>query len=169
MTCIDRLRRAPGWLVSAVSGLSPGQITWKPSPAEFSILENVAHMHDIEREGYLQRVRRILEEDHPRLPDIDGNRLAVERHYSLRDLGTELDGFAAARAGTLEILERVPAEGWLRQADLETVGVVTLERLVEMLVEHDRGHLDDIARVRLALPPSATSTARRQADKPAAP
>ena len=95
---IETLGHAPRLVQEATAGLPAAVCVWKPSPKEFSILENVAHLHDIEREGYLARVRRILEEEMPRLPDIDGERLAIERRYNARDLGVEVGAFAAARA-----------------------------------------------------------------------
>ena len=147
-SAIETLRRAPGLVKEATSGLPAPRHAWKPSPKEFSILENVAHLHDIEREGYLARVRRILEEEMPRLPDIDGERLAIERRYNARDLGVEVAAFAAARTETLAILERTSAGLLGRQGELENVGIVTLEKLIGMMAEHDLGHLRDIRSVR---------------------
>ena len=40
------------------------------------MLEHVCHLRDIEVEGYAPRLKRILSEDGPFLPDIDGRRLA---------------------------------------------------------------------------------------------
>src|SRR4029453_7238994 len=64
---------------------------------EFSPLENVCHLRDIEIEGYGERIKRIIEEDKPSLPDLDGARLAVERNYNSQQVGEALEAFRAAR------------------------------------------------------------------------
>jgi hypothetical protein len=144
---IETLRGAPALVAEATRGLSPDAASRKPSGGEFSILENVAHLHDIEKEGYAVRIRRLIKEDHPFLNDIDGERLAIERSYNQRDLQAELRAFASARLETVSVLERTPVSALGRQGDLEQVGTIDLARLVELMVEHDRGHLEEIERL----------------------
>jgi DinB family protein len=144
---IGTLRRMPESLTAATRGVTRADAAIRPSPVAFSIVENVAHLHDIEREGYLVRIRRLLEEERPDLPDIDGERLAIERRYNERELEGEIRAFGAARLETVALLERTPASRLSREGRLEGVGTVSLGRLIEMMVEHDRGHLSDIERL----------------------
>src|SRR5215213_3163427 len=65
----------------------------KPGDNDFSILEHVCHLRDIEEKGYGARIEKILNEDAPFLPDIDGGRLAREREYQKRKLIDELEVF----------------------------------------------------------------------------
>src|SRR2546428_11085814 len=81
---IDSLRSAPERLASLLERAHPGLMDWKPSAATFSIRENVHHLRDIEIEGYAARLARLLREEDPSLPDIDGDRLASERAYNER-------------------------------------------------------------------------------------
>src|SRR5215212_853576 len=71
---------------------------------EFSVIENVCHLRDIEADGYVVRIRRLLEEDEPLLDDIDGARLAIERRYNEQDLVEAIDAFANARARSIAML-----------------------------------------------------------------
>lgn len=48
-------------------------------------------------QGYTARISRILRENNPLLPDIDGSRLAVEREYHSQNLAEALQAFANAR------------------------------------------------------------------------
>jgi hypothetical protein len=144
---IETLRGAPALVDEATRWLAPEVARRKPPGGAFSILENVAHLHDIEREGYLVRVRRLIEEDHPSLEDIDGERLAIERNYNRRDLQTEVRAYATARLETIELLESATDSTLGRLGELEHVGTISLARLVGMMVEHDRGHLEEIERL----------------------
>src|SRR5262245_55170953 len=83
---LDFLKETAEFVEGMVAELSTNELTWKPSATEFSALEHVYHLLDIEREGYQERIRRLLEEDAPSLPDIDGDRLAQERKYNEQDL-----------------------------------------------------------------------------------
>lgn len=144
---LETLRGFPARVAEATRGLAPGAAGRKPAGGEFSILENVAHLHDIEKEGYAVRIRRLIEEDQPSLKDIDGERLAIERSYNQRNLTSELRAYATARLETVKLLERTPVSALGRQGDLEHVGTIDLARLVELMVEHDRGHLEEIERL----------------------
>ncbi|HZI95385.1 MAG TPA: DinB family protein [Patescibacteria group bacterium] len=146
---IETLRGAPALVDEATRGLAPERARGKPPGGAFSILENVAHLHDIEREGYLVRVRRLIEEDHPSLEDLDGERLAIERSYNRRDLRSEVRAFATARLETLELLQSATVSTLGRLGELEQVGTISLARLVGMMIEHDRGHLEEIERLKV--------------------
>jgi len=54
------------------------------SPDEFSVLENICHLRDLELQGYTPRIRRILAEADPDLADFDGARVAAESSYNNR-------------------------------------------------------------------------------------
>jgi hypothetical protein len=124
--------------------LSVQAVMIKPSPEEFSVLENVCHLRDIEIEGYSTRIRRILNEEHPVLADIDGARLAIERSYNEQNLNEALQAFAKARGQNVALLMSTNEEQLSRSGVLEGVGEVTLGKLVMLMNEHDEGHLDEL-------------------------
>jgi len=125
-------------------GTSSENLRYKPADGRFSILENVCHLRDIEIEGYSDRIKRILEEDSPELSDIDGGRLAMERDYNNQDLMPALDTFIEARSGNVAGLRNIDPKELEKVGKLEGVGQVTLERLLEMMIEHDEGHLAEL-------------------------
>lgn len=141
---IDALRRTAERLVALLAGLTEAQLTLKPSPGAFSIRENVHHLRDIEVEGHAVRLERLLREDGPTLPGIDGDRLARERRYNETPHEGALDELRRARLASVSRLERLAPEEWLRAGELQTVGRVTVERLVEIWSEHDRSHLEEV-------------------------
>ena len=104
-------------------------------------------MRDIEVEGYCVRIQRILSEDNPFLSDIDGSRLAIERDYNRQSLNEAVSDFATARRHNLTMLNNASKSEFDREGELEGTGTVTLARLVEMMVEHDEGHLEELQRL----------------------
>ena len=86
------------------------------------------------------RIRRILTEESPILENLDGDRMAVERRYNDLELTAAITGFSAARTESLSLLQGLPAEAWMRRGEFEN-RVIDLKTLIDMMVEHDRGHL----------------------------
>jgi hypothetical protein len=113
----------------------------KLAPRLFSPLEDAWHLRDIEREGYLVRIRRMLTEQSPVLEDLDGDQMSIaRRYYSERELAPAVEDFACARAESISLLKGLPPEDWERPGRFanRTIG---LRELIEMMVKHDRGHL----------------------------
>ena len=110
----------------------------------FSLRENVAHLRDIDTMGFEQRLRRMLHEEHPTLPDVDGARLAVERVYATLPVEPELTAFESSRAASIALLRTLDESVLERTADLETVGPITLRQLLERWITHDNEHLAEM-------------------------
>ncbi|MGH9316270.1 MAG: DinB family protein [Thermoanaerobaculia bacterium] len=144
-TLLLTLESTPALLARAAASLSAEEARRRPAEGAFSLIENVWHLADLEREGYGVRIRRILAEEEPRLSDFDGDRIARERNYQIRDLAKGLALFAIARDGNLETLRFLSPPDWKRAAEQEGVGRVTLEDVARMMAEHDRSHTRDIA------------------------
>lgn len=147
---IESLARTPEEVAALVSGLSPQALIAKNSPDEFSVLENVCHLRDIEIEGYSLRINRILNENNPLLPDIDGGLLAIERNYNRQLLTEALDDFRKARQGNVSALAGLNNDHFAREGVMEGVGKVSLGKLLLMMRDHDDGHLDELRVIRNA-------------------
>src|SRR5687767_11046306 len=88
---VERLGAMPAFLAGALASVPPAELTRAPQPGFFSLVEHACHLRDLEREGYLVRVRRMLAEREPALAPFDGDAVAAARDYPSQD------GFAAAR------------------------------------------------------------------------
>ncbi|HLG18611.1 MAG TPA: DinB family protein [Bdellovibrionota bacterium] len=138
---IADLARTPEKIRQAIGQISGRDPRWKPKSQAFSALENVCHLRDIEREGHAIRIARLLQEDQPFLPNIDGDRLAIARRYNEQNLDLAFNEFIEARQATIRILKDVSSESLNRSGTLETGGVVSVEKLLLMIREHDEGHI----------------------------
>lgn len=141
---IDSLEQTPVEVSRLLDQISPNEQRIKTAD-EFSALENICHLRDIEIEGYTQRILRILQEYIPSLGDIDGGRLAMERDYNNQDASVALAFFTTARKRNIEQLRRVIPEQTAREGNLEGVGLISLAKLLEMMLEHDQGHVIELS------------------------
>lgn len=142
------LEETPENVRQSSADLTDEERTWKPSDSEFSALEQVCHLRDIEQEGYAVRIDRLLTQDRPLLEDIDGSRLAVERSYNRQPYGTALQEFTRARIENVKRLRTVSLEQLESRGVLQGVGEITLGRLLELMREHDQCHRDELKGLR---------------------
>src|SRR5262245_56472320 len=99
----------------------------RPGPGgESSPVEICWHLADLEAEGFGVRIRRLLIEDHPRLPDFDGAAIAKARDYRSLSLSDALALFRAARRANVTMLRNLTDSQWTRSGVQEGVGLVSI-------------------------------------------
>ena len=145
---IETLKDTPRIVSQLTTDLQSAQTTWKPSAEEFSVLENVCHLADLEREGYGVRIARLIAEDAPFMQDFNGGRVAKERDYNRQDFSAALRDFTGAREEAVSAVRALSTEQLERSGTLEGTGTITLSRLLEMMREHDRSHLEELRSLR---------------------
>jgi len=138
------LAEAPARVAAAVKGLSAADLAWSPREGHWAIVEHLWHLRDLEVEGFSVRFRRIMMEVNPSLPDIDGEKLAIERQYIRKDGDQALKEFAAERERIVAKARALESNELTRTGNLETVGPITLADLFERMVHHDREHVETI-------------------------
>ena len=141
---IARLAAMPDFLDVSFGELSALDAAMSGLDGTPSPVEQCWHLADLEREGYGSRIRRLLEESDPVLPDFDGARVARERNYLMRPLAAALEAFRAGRAENLAALRQAQAGDWLRAGVQEGVGPVALCDIPAMMAEHDDIHRKEI-------------------------
>jgi hypothetical protein len=162
-TILLTLESTTALLSRAAASLPAGQERRRTRLGGFSLVEHVWHLADLEREAYTVRIRRLLNEDSPRLSDFDGARIARERAYGARDLAEGLGVFALARRRNVERLRAVEVDDWSREGLQDGVGPLRLSDIPRMMAEHDREHSAEIAALLaeivhgIAAPPGANS------------
>ena len=143
-TLLAFLQDTPRIVVTLTSDLSDAELRWKHSEEEFSALENICHLRDLELQGYAPRVKRMLDETNPELADFDGARVAAESNYNDEAPTAALDAFGKARQENVKKFRGLTEEQLKREGTLEGVGSITLEQLAEKMREHDESHLEDL-------------------------
>jgi hypothetical protein len=144
LALLSFLDETPKKLAILSRGLSNAEFRFKNSADEFSVLENICHLRDLELQAYTSRIRRMIAETNPSLADFDGARVAAENDYDNEQPHFALQTFQTARKENVETMRGLTEEQLKREATLEGVGRITLRRLAELMREHDEGHLEDL-------------------------
>lgn len=144
-TLLLTLESTPALLARAAAELPEDRARQHGTAGGFSLVEQVWHLADLEREGYASRIRRLLTEDEPRLSNFDGDRVARERLYHRRDLAEGLLVFTMARRRNVQALREIAPSDWKRSGEQEGVGRVCLSDVPRMMAEHDRAHGAELA------------------------
>lgn len=140
---VQALASTPVDLSVTLNGLGEQVAKLRPSPGSWSISDVVSHLAYVEK-LYLARFGRVLREERPLLPAILPNESA---HNSSDPLPSLLAGFEAARGETVAFLQTTASSHWGRPAVLEMHGETDFRRLVELLLEHDVEHLNQVAAI----------------------
>ena len=165
---LETLAATPAALKAALRGVPRKLLLFTPAPGKWSILEILCHLRDMEREGYLERYTRILAENEPHLPDLNGDALAIERDYRGQKAGDVLRYWMRLRRESLRLLKKSKPEQWRRAGIHETAGRLTIDDLVvRHAVGNDTAHLAQIDAIkrraavleRLSASPSALAEA----------
>ncbi|HEX5081552.1 MAG TPA: DinB family protein, partial [Blastocatellia bacterium] len=116
-------------------------------PGKWSAAEIVQHLADSEMTSAI-RLRRLLVEDRPVIHGYDQELFATRLQYNDRDLAPALEAFRGARATTVQLLERMTDEDWLREGTHSESGRYTAEDWLEIYAAHAHGHADQIRRLK---------------------
>lgn len=141
------MERTPGVLRALLSGLPPTWLDLPEHEGAWSPREIAAHMADLEADGWIPRVRHILEEGERKpLPAIGRERF--RERYAGASIHAILDDFEAQRKANVEVLASLA----LDEAALSTAGVhpalgsVRLSQLLSTWAVHDLTHTAQIVR-----------------------
>lgn len=127
-----------------------------PSDGGFCLAEHLWHLADLETLGWGPRFARILDETRPRLPGIDGDRLAVEQRYRERPWRGAARRFVAERRRTLATLQRYDPEV-LRRPVVFAGARTRAGGVLAAAVAHDLDHRPAMAALWSALARSPAS------------
>jgi len=150
---LQALASMPADLRLMLKRVDTAAATHSPSPTQWSILQVLAHLLDVE-ERYLIRLHRVVTEDNPFLPTIHPDDTALPTTPLL----ALLNQFEAARTQTLDFLQALSPGSWQRPALHETQGATKFRYLIQMLVDHDTQHLNQIIEIQqLSVRPHAAA------------
>jgi hypothetical protein len=147
---INDYAAGPGLVREAVKGMTREQILARPVPGKWSTLEVICHLADFEIVG-ADRIKRVIAEDRPTLPDGDENLFAARLAYYSREIEDELQLIESIRASVARILQTLKDDDFARIGNHSAAGPLTLQQFVERGVNHVRHHVKFIDEKRKAL------------------
>jgi uncharacterized damage-inducible protein DinB len=147
---VENYVAGPRTLRQAVTGLTREQLTDRPVPGKWSILELVCHIADFEP-VYAERMKRVIALEKPTFLGADENLFAAKLAYHDRDLEEELKIIETTRSQMGRILRTLPQSALERVGNHDERGPRTLENLITTITNHIPHHLKFVAEKRKAL------------------
>jgi uncharacterized damage-inducible protein DinB len=140
---VDALAAFPEELKRQLASLTDAALRFRPSPDEWSIVEIVGHMTEVDA-IWPGRVRQMLSTDNPQLQSVN-NDVVRQRDYQNKQLGSLLITLAERRAEFVELLRMLRPAQLTRPGLHPTRGPITVADAPAALADHDRGHRAQIA------------------------
>lgn len=141
---LAQLATFPNQLKQQLAGLADAALRFRPAPGEWSAVEVVGHLIDIEA-VYFARVRQALASDNPSFPAFDPDETVRQRDYQSKQVSFLLITFAERRAEHLEFLRQLRPAQLARSGVHASRGQLTVAELIGMLAWHDGNHSRQIA------------------------
>jgi FMN phosphatase YigB (HAD superfamily) len=141
---IATLRSTPAFLHSICASLTTEAIVHRPVAGEWSVLEILCHLADMDTEVNLPRLRKVQQEVNPFVAGMDTDTWADSRQYNQRDGRQSLQNFVTARLELIAFLESLSPEDWQRQARHAVFGPTCLQEMAIFAAGHDRLHVRQI-------------------------
>lgn len=138
------LRATPALFYSLCSDLTSEAWTVRPAVGEWSAVEILCHLTDMDAEVNLPRFRKVAQETNPFVAGIETNAWAETRLYIQRDGPQSLRDFVNARHELLAFLETLSPEEWQRPARHAVFGPTRLQEMANFAANHDRLHIRQI-------------------------
>ncbi|HEY1189959.1 MAG TPA: DinB family protein [Gemmata sp.] len=148
----DQYLAGAAQLRAAVAGMTRAQLTAHPVPGRWSTLEVVCHVSDFEL-ILADRMKRIIAmaAEVPLLLVADEDQFVKELGYQERDVEEELAVVGALRAQMARIIRGLKPEQLQLTGNHNKRGLLTLEKVLGMAINHIPHHVGFVAEKRKAL------------------
>lgn len=140
---LDALATFPAQLRQQVRGLDDTALHVRPAPAEWSILEIIGHMLDV-NSLWPARIRHMLASENPTLMPVDPA-WVQQRDYQHKQLAFLLQTFDESRAEFVAFMRTLRPGQLARTGIHPTRGQISVAEAVAALADHDRMHTQQIA------------------------
>jgi len=125
-------------LLGAAARLAAGH----PVPlGEWGPVEVVRHLMAVEDEVWQSRLAVVAAEDDPHWPWTEPG---LAEGFDGQSLEAVLAAFGAARAATTATVRALDDAGWTRSGTHATYGILDVEGLLRIAIDHDANHLEGL-------------------------
>jgi uncharacterized damage-inducible protein DinB len=142
---LERLGRTGHELDAAITDRSESALCRRPDEKNWAPKEIVCHLRDTE-EFFMIRFHTLAAAHEPHLIPADPERWANDRQYIRNDAAEAGRAFRQRREESLAHLRGLSDAQWSRAGLHPTLGRMTVEDIVNLMVWHDANHLDQLHR-----------------------
>lgn len=141
---IASMQAFPAKLREQVHRLREPELTFRPAPHEWSIIENIGHLIDVDvvMRG---RIGKIIAVENPQLEPMDPDQFVRKADYQSKNASSLLNSFAEQRAELIEELRFLRPDALKRAGTHPTRGAVSIMDIIVLLANHDDVHTQQIA------------------------
>ena len=139
-------REAPARLASLIEGLSTQQLSRRPAPDKWSIVEILAHLAEDELSSSW-RYRQMIEHNGVKLLGFDQDEWARLGDYASWNINEALEMFRLLREANLRMFAQLTPEQWERYGIHAERGKITVRELCRHMAAHDMNHIDQVRRI----------------------
>jgi hypothetical protein len=137
---IAEFEAGPAKVRAAVAGLTREELTARPGPGDWSILEVVVHLADSDAIA-IDRMKRMLIEDNPPLLYADENAYIAKLLPHEQDVEDALVLMEVGRRQFARVLRKLPPAAFDRTGTNNKSGVKTVGGMVQSYAKHIDDHL----------------------------
>ncbi len=148
--CYNQLSANAKAIQQLVETCPAEQARWKPSLADWSILEVINHLVDEEREDFPLRLRHLLAGSGQPWPPIRPAEWVAERAYNQRDLGESVQNFITERRRSVEWLSTLAQADWSVHYSHPPLDWLSAGDLLASWTAHDLLHLRQLVELKWA-------------------
>ena len=143
---IARYRDGHRVVLEVLAGVTEDELDAQPAaPDDWTARMVVHHLADSEMMSAM-RLRRLIADEHPVIEGYDEPRFARRLFYDDRPIEPALAALGAARATSLQILERLGEDQWAREGVHTESGRYGVEDWLRIYAAHAQDHADQIGR-----------------------
>jgi hypothetical protein len=119
----------------------------RPHLDDWSLVEVLCHLRDMEAEVHLIQLEKILSEENPFLIHVNSGDWVSDRSYRSQDPTRAYEEFIRTRQVLISRLKALSPVEWDRPARHAIFGPTTLGELMSFAADHDRIHLRQLSQL----------------------
>ena len=140
MDSLESLRELIDRLPERLHALPPERVENKPAPESWSGKEELGHLLDSAANNY-QRIVRAQIEEHPEMPNYDGEAWVALQQYQEREWPMLIESWVALNRQLLAAAEVATDSAWSRTLTIGDSAPLTLQFVFDDYVDHMLHHL----------------------------
>ncbi|MCC7175228.1 MAG: DinB family protein [Bryobacterales bacterium] len=146
---LERFRRGPEVIASALTGAAGAELDFVPGPGKWSVRQILCHMADADIVAAV-RFRRIIAEEKPPVAGYDQDAWGRNLNYASLKTAAALEMFRQIRAWSYELLSSLPESAFDRKCLHPERGEMSLKDWLAIYARHAEKHAEQMRNVRAA-------------------
>ena len=159
-TALDVYASTPATLRALLDGIA-GDVTSRPADGDWSVHDVVVHLTSLDPFSMVGRVRAILDQDDPVIPDLDEQEVLESSGLQSKPLADVLDQMTQQRGDALVWLRELTPQQLARTGRHSAAGALSAADIIHHKAWHDLLHMRQICSM-LSGPLDAGSGAMRK-------